>query len=222
MAFDKVIDSAALDAGMVATANAIREKTGQAGAIPWENDKGFSAAVAGIQVGGGSGGGETAGGGMGAVKFVDEDITIAESTSTAVSYTIDGVAMPTLATNPNKWITYTGNEVYICLIKAKEVEGEYAKADKATSSAMLVLFGHTNYGNHVVYLGGSYGADGGSIKPNTQCGFCGASIGVTSAVNDGVPYASVGIKVRTVSGYFVPAGVYNVQFWMLTDFNWGM
>lgn len=56
MAYDKVIDSAALDAGMTATANAIREKTGQAGAIPWENDKGFSAAVAGIQVGGGSGG----------------------------------------------------------------------------------------------------------------------------------------------------------------------
>lgn len=56
MAYDKVIDSTALDAGMVATANAIREKTGQAGAIPWENDKGFSAAVAGIQVGGGSGG----------------------------------------------------------------------------------------------------------------------------------------------------------------------
>lgn len=56
MAYDKVIDSAALDAGMTATANAIREKTGQAGAIPWENDKGFAAAVAGIQVGGGLGG----------------------------------------------------------------------------------------------------------------------------------------------------------------------
>ena len=58
MAYDKVIDSATLDAGMAATANAIREKTGQAGAIPWENDKGFSAAVAGIQVGGGGSGGE--------------------------------------------------------------------------------------------------------------------------------------------------------------------
>ena len=54
MAYDKVIDSATLDAGMAATANAIREKTGQTGAIPWENDKGFSAAVAGNQVGGGS------------------------------------------------------------------------------------------------------------------------------------------------------------------------
>ena len=67
MAYDKVIDSAALDAGMAATANAIREKTGQAGAIPWENDKGFSAAVAGIQVGGGSGGG---GGNMENGEFV--------------------------------------------------------------------------------------------------------------------------------------------------------
>lgn len=221
MAYDKAIDSAALDAGMAATANAIREKTGQAGAIPWENDKGFSAAIAGIQVGGGSGG-ETGGGGMGAVKFVDEDITVEESTSTAVSYTIDGVAMPTLAMNPNKWATYTGNEVYICFITPKEIEGEYVKADKATSSAMLVLFGHTNYGGNIVYMGGSYGADGSSIKPNSNCGFRGASIGGTSAVKDGIPYASVDIRVQTVSGYFVPAGVYNVQFWMLTDFNWGM
>lgn len=57
MAFDKVIDSAELDAGLTATAEAIREKTGQTAPIPWEAMKGFATAIAGIQAGGGSGDG---------------------------------------------------------------------------------------------------------------------------------------------------------------------
>ena len=51
MAYDKIIDSAVLDAGMVATANAIREKTGGTEQIPWEDEKGFSSAVADISKG---------------------------------------------------------------------------------------------------------------------------------------------------------------------------
>ena len=53
MAFDKIVDSAKLDAGMTATANAIRAKTGGSGAIPWDSDMGFKAAVETIQTGGG-------------------------------------------------------------------------------------------------------------------------------------------------------------------------
>lgn len=45
MAFDKVIDSALLDAGMTATANAIREKTGGTTSIKWDAANGFKAAV---------------------------------------------------------------------------------------------------------------------------------------------------------------------------------
>lgn len=56
MAYDKVIDSAKLDAAMAATANAIREKTGDAALIQWLTDRGFAEAVAGIQSGGGGGG----------------------------------------------------------------------------------------------------------------------------------------------------------------------
>lgn len=48
MAFDKVIDSAALDAGMTATANAIREKTGSTDPIVWDVSNGFKTAVKGI------------------------------------------------------------------------------------------------------------------------------------------------------------------------------
>lgn len=52
MAFDKVIDSTKLFAGMTATANAIRGKTGGTNSIEWNESTGFKAAVEGIQSGG--------------------------------------------------------------------------------------------------------------------------------------------------------------------------
>lgn len=51
MAYDKVIDSAKLDSAMVATANAIREKTGSTEMIPWDESTGFASAVEGINTG---------------------------------------------------------------------------------------------------------------------------------------------------------------------------
>ena len=55
MAVDKAVDSAALDAGMTATANAIRAKSGGSASIAWDAAKGFADAVAVIQTGGGGG-----------------------------------------------------------------------------------------------------------------------------------------------------------------------
>ena len=51
MALDKVIDSAALDAGMTAVADAIRAKTGTTEPLAWPD--GFIAAISGIETGGG-------------------------------------------------------------------------------------------------------------------------------------------------------------------------
>ena len=51
MAFDKVVDSVALDAGMKSVADAIRAKTGTTDLLAWPD--GFKAAVEGIQTGGG-------------------------------------------------------------------------------------------------------------------------------------------------------------------------
>lgn len=51
MAFDKVVDSTKLFAGMKATADAIREKTGSADLIVWDSDNGFKTAVDDIQTG---------------------------------------------------------------------------------------------------------------------------------------------------------------------------
>lgn len=55
MAIDKAVDSAALDAGMTATADAIRAKSGGSAPLAWDAAKGFADAVAAIQTGGGSG-----------------------------------------------------------------------------------------------------------------------------------------------------------------------
>lgn len=54
MAFDKVIDSAALDAAMTYTANRIRDKTGGTDQIAWDSAKGFGDAVDAISSGGGN------------------------------------------------------------------------------------------------------------------------------------------------------------------------
>ena len=51
MAYDKVVDSAALDAAMTYTANRIRNKTGGADQIAWDSAKGFGDAVDAITTG---------------------------------------------------------------------------------------------------------------------------------------------------------------------------
>lgn len=53
MAFDKVVDSAKLNAAMTATADAIRGKTGGTDPVPWDEETGYKTAVEGIEAGGG-------------------------------------------------------------------------------------------------------------------------------------------------------------------------
>ena len=48
MAYDKVVDSAQLDAAMTYTANRIRNKTGDTNQIAWDSAKGFGDAIDGI------------------------------------------------------------------------------------------------------------------------------------------------------------------------------
>lgn len=49
MGYDKLIDSARLDAAMTATADAIREKAGGSGKIAWDADNGFADKIAKIK-----------------------------------------------------------------------------------------------------------------------------------------------------------------------------
>lgn len=53
MAYDTVIDKAQLEGAITASADAIREKTGDVALIPWLADKGFAEAIAAIEAGGG-------------------------------------------------------------------------------------------------------------------------------------------------------------------------
>ena len=53
MAYDKVVDSAQLNAALTATANAIREKAGNSDACLWDASTGFASLIAAIQAGGG-------------------------------------------------------------------------------------------------------------------------------------------------------------------------
>lgn len=75
MAFDKVVDSAVLDAGMKSVADAIRAKAGTTDLLAWPD--GFKAAVEGIQTGGG--GGSTSDVVMKDVNFYDYDGTLVAS-----------------------------------------------------------------------------------------------------------------------------------------------
>jgi len=51
MAYDKLVDSSALDYALTATANAIRTKTGDTASLEWDASKGFADAIAEIEAG---------------------------------------------------------------------------------------------------------------------------------------------------------------------------
>ena len=95
MAFDKVVDSAALDAGMKSVADAIRAKAGTTDLLAWPD--GFKAAVDGIQTGGG-----TTLGVPGDITFYDYDGTI------VTSWTLEELATKTALPD------YPSHEGLIC------------------------------------------------------------------------------------------------------------
>lgn len=180
---------------------------------PGEGVYGFNRVTVEVE---GSGGGS---GGISAVKFMDEDITIEESTSTAVTYTIDGAQIPTLVENLTIWNCFKGSEVYLFFIKQKEATGEYTGTEYITKSAMFAVYGHTNYGATLVSAGANKGTSSSVQKHGG--GFSQVSIsGATGVTNDRV-IAPIVITVKTNAGYVAQAGIYNVQGWMLTDFDWG-
>lgn len=80
MALDKVVDSAVLDAGMKSVADAIRAKAGTTDLLAWPD--GFKAAVEGIQIGGGSGGGQA---------FQCGSVVSADGTNLVIPCTLDNI-----------------------------------------------------------------------------------------------------------------------------------
>ena len=92
MAFDKVVDSAALDAGMKSVADAIRAKTGTTDLLAWPD--GFKAAVEGIQTGGGQ-------------AFQCGTVVSADGTNLVVPCTLDNILIV------KKYVSSTRNMAYL-------------------------------------------------------------------------------------------------------------
>ena len=92
MAFDKVVDSAALDAGMKSVADTIRAKAGTTDLLAWPD--GFKAAVEGIQTGGGQ-------------AFQCGTVVSADGTNLVVPCTLDNILIV------RKYISRTSNIAYL-------------------------------------------------------------------------------------------------------------
>lgn len=92
MALDKVVDSAALDAGMKSVADAIRAKAGTTDLLAWPD--GFKAAVEGIQTGGGQ-------------TFQCGTVVSADGTNLVVPCTLDNILIV------RKYVTSTKHMAYL-------------------------------------------------------------------------------------------------------------
>ena len=94
MAFDKVVDSATLDAGMKSVADAIRAKTGTTDLLAWPD--GFKAAVEGIQTGGGQ-------------AFQCGTVVSADGTNLVVPCTLDNILIVRNFPSNSKYTAYLLN-----------------------------------------------------------------------------------------------------------------
>ena len=136
MAFDKIVDSAVLDAEMTAVADAIRAKSGTTDPLVWPD--GFKATVEGIQTG--SGGGSTSSAAMKDVNFYDYDGTL------VASYTLtEAQALTTLPDGPtHDGLTFQGwnwsLEKINALIRPMNVGAMYITDDGKTRLHIRVWY----------------------------------------------------------------------------------
>ncbi len=178
---------------------------------PDEGVDGFSKVIANIAASGG--------GGIGATKFIDVDITVEASTTTAVTYTVDNLEFITLVENPaNVYSAFSADEVYVGFITPKDITGTVTNATSPYNCTMLHGLGQTNYAQLLSHI--SYGTGTGLATQNY--GIYGVMLTCTS-VKDGKITGNMTLKVRhnSAGAYEVAAGTYNVQVWMLNDFDWG-
>lgn len=123
MALDKVVDSAALDAGMALVADAIRAKSGTTEPLMWPD--GFKAAVEGIT-----------GGIAGAVLLESGEFTLAEDT--ANEYTVELNDVP---------------DLFVCYAETPETDKSSAATDGAfcvnTPNIADIFEYGTNYATNI-------------------------------------------------------------------------
>lgn len=101
MAYDKVVDSAKLNAEMLATANAIRTKSGSSASASWQDNTGFASAINSIPSGGG--------GASNYVKGTFKGTTTGAAMDVNIPYTGNGYPIALLITpTEGPWNAHTG------------------------------------------------------------------------------------------------------------------
>lgn len=115
MAFDKVVDSAALDAGMKSVADVIRAKTGTTDLLAWPD--GFKSAVEGIQTGGGQ-------------AFQCGTVVSADGTNLVVPCTLDNILIVRNFLPNSKYTAY--------LLNANLLVSDGMKFQLATSNVTTI------------------------------------------------------------------------------------
>lgn len=198
----------------MATADSVKSKIqgliDQSNATTGNTDADLTTAVNSLIAGFGAGGG----GGIGAVKFIDVDITVEASTTTAVTYTVDGLAFVSSVESPTKWNAFNRNDMYIAFVTPKELTD--APTTTTFTGGMCVFNGNTNYTPTLSYLAEKNGevysnSLGVRVKSITCSSIEGGKI---------VGYLTVTVQHGS-SGFEVLAGTYNVQMWYLTHWAGG-
>lgn len=196
------------DTSLTAIADAIRGKTG--GADPLTLDQ-MPAEIASIQAGGG--------GGISAVKFIDVDITVEESTTTAVTYTVDGLELDTSVVNPpGYYAAFSPHECYVAFITRKEITGEES-GNSPYKASMCVMQGNSSCTKTLLNTSG--GGSGNIVTQ--QYGIYNVVLSCTS-VADGkkIGYLQVSVRQMSTGNFHVATGTYNVRVYRLNDWSWGM
>ena len=119
MAFDKVVDSAALDTQLTSIADAIRAKTGGSDSLVFPD--GFLQAIAAIEAGGGSGGGQA---------FQCGTVVSADDTNLVVPCTLDNILIVRNFPPNSKYTAY--------LLNANLLVADGMKFQLATSSVTTI------------------------------------------------------------------------------------
>ena len=197
----------ALTDKLTAIADAIRGKTGGTDGLTLDQ---MATEIAGIEAGGG-------GGGIGAVKFLDVDITVEASTTTKVDYVVDGLEIVSSAENPaNASSAFAIKDAYVAFISPKNITGTPSGTfTRIYKKGMWVGYGNTNYtptAANVLF-------DGNSIAQQAY-GIYNLQLMCTS-VKDGKKTGKLTASVRhhSSNGYEVVAGTYNIQMYYL-DWKW--
>ena len=198
----------ALTDKLTAIADAIRGKTGKSDGLTLDQ---MATEIAGIEAGGG-------GGDIGAVKFIDVDITVDASTTTRKQYIVDGLGFISASKNPTMMSPFAGTEQYIARVTPKAYSGEATGSpENVFEDSSVTLYSiNTNYiqGNTFVRIGS------GKVSANNY-GIYNVVLASKSVV-DGKITSRLTVDVRHNSSnqYEVIPGTYNIQIWYMAGFEW--